>query len=524
MDLDANVFSSPVMLEKEDGTSYLFIKDIERGNFDEEKIAARVMYYRPYFTFDRRQENIPDHWLEFLPSLLAREKLAVDDSVYFSAYEALCRQFPEMAVSGSPPWWRVYLYEVACGDVLNEFKSSCSAALADAGLLVAGLCRGKDVAEFLEDTGDSRYDLLDGLLKEFKINALLVSSPLNAQEISGIPCHYLANVPSLVVYSEQKIYILTTRPIEQTFPKLKGIFPNLEQAFQSLGIDRNKAIGIEENHLAYQLYRELGLAQYEVRATGAVLRKWREDRAGEELPFYLIAAQVTRFGIETALAAARASLERGEAIYETDVENHLYAAYQDFKLFHQLSTAIQPYFVVLHTGERTRRPNLPQFAQVNRNTKTLKVDAGVLVIDRRGLIRAVSDLCRTLPLDSAAQELYAELDRLMVDVAIPSALPGRPGEQVYLAGVRDLIGREEQFVKLGVLPPGHRLGDRYDRNIGHVLGKQEPATLVFEKGNRFALQAGMIACVEYQWPYYPYAVGVEDMFLVSAQGTLNLTR
>ncbi|MEW6276547.1 MAG: hypothetical protein AB1556_15740, partial [Bacillota bacterium] len=173
MDLDANVFSSPVMLEKEDGTSYLFVKDIERGNFDEEKIAARVMYYRPYFTFDRRQENIPDHWLEFLPSLLAREKLAVDDSVYFSAYEALCRQFPEMAVSGSPPWWRVYLYEVACGDVLNEFKSSCSAALADAGLLVAGLRRGKDIAELLEDTGDSRYDLLDGLLKEFKINALL---------------------------------------------------------------------------------------------------------------------------------------------------------------------------------------------------------------------------------------------------------------------------------------------------------------------------------------------------------------
>ncbi|MCL6448156.1 MAG: hypothetical protein K6U04_08405 [Armatimonadetes bacterium] len=182
------------------------------------------------------------------------------------------------------------------------------------------------------------------------------------------------------------------------------------------------------------------------------MRKWREDRAGEELPFYLIVAQVTRFGIEAALAGARASLERGESIYETDIENHLYAAYQDFKLFHQLSTAIRPYFTVLHTGERTRRPNLPQFAKANRNTKSLKIDAGVLVIDRRGLIRAVSDLCRTLPLDSAAQEIYEELDRVMVDVAIPSALPGCLGEQVYLEGVRDLIGREEQFMKLGVLP------------------------------------------------------------------------
>ncbi|MCL6448155.1 MAG: hypothetical protein K6U04_08400 [Armatimonadetes bacterium] len=156
MDLGANVFSSPVMLEKEDGTLYLFVKDIEKGNFDEEKIAARVMYYRSYFTFDCRQENIPDHWFDFLPSLVARERLIADDTVYFSAYEALCRQAPEVAVSGSPPWWRVYLYEVACGDLLNEFKSSYSAALADAGVLVSGLSRGKDVAKFLEDAGDSR--------------------------------------------------------------------------------------------------------------------------------------------------------------------------------------------------------------------------------------------------------------------------------------------------------------------------------------------------------------------------------
>ncbi|NPV89958.1 MAG: hypothetical protein HPY50_04180 [Firmicutes bacterium] len=516
MDLDCRVFSSPLMLEKEDGTSYLFVKDIERGNFREQGLKTKVTYFRPYLTFDQQTEKMPDDWFEVLRINSKDKKIVVDDSVCYSVYEALKKEF-EVVVSEGVPWWRVYTYEVDPLDVLNEFMSTYDESLDDAKRIAPGL------TSIMQKHKDSRFEKLQELLGNLQIKTLLVSSPLNQQEITGIPFQFFNDNSCLTVCCQNRVFLLTNQPLTQSFPKLVGGFPNLKTAYESLPIDFKSPIGIEENNLSYGQFRDLGLSEDLVCPATVALRVWREIRAGEELPFYIIAARTTCYGIETAIERTKDAL-KGAAILETDVERFLYSAFKDFEKTNQLSVQIQPYFLVLHAGNRTRRPNLPQFSPVNSDTRSLKIDCGVLVIDRNGLVRAASDLCRTLTLDDNARELYQFVDQQMTGAAIPSAVPGKTGEEVYHAGTQELIQKQDRWVSIGVLPPGVDLAKEYNRDIGHVMGKQEPATLGFRKGNTFVLKDGMIGCVEYQWPYYPYAIGVEDMFLVTSQGAVNITR
>lgn len=525
MDLESYVFSSPLLVEKNDGSSVLLVKDIERGNFNEQNLKCQVKYFRTYFTFDGDNRDIPDTWLELLKSTIDGEELTVDDSAYFSAWEEL-NKIVDVTMTESPPWWRVYLYEINYVNVLDEFRASYPDALADAKQLAKELCQEKEILSIL-DNGyqDSRFDLLDQLLKDNRVKTLVISSPQNGQEVSGIPFRFIESVPSIVVYDNRRIYLLTSKPVEQSFPSLKGVYQNLAQAFRSLPLTYAGTIGIEENNLPFKLYKELGLEQYKHKPVGAMLRDWREKRAGEELPYYMTAAAVTRFGIETALKKVQNDLNKGKTILETDVECTLYSSFQDFMTSRQISTRQKPYFTVLHTGNRSRRPNLPQFTKIDKDTRSLKIDCGILVIDNKGLVRAVSDIARTLPLDAPAKEVYGIVSKIMVDVTIPYAVPGRTGEEVYLAGLKDLKELEGKLVKLNMLPAGqqHPL-DQYNRDIGHVMGKQEPANICFKLGNSLPLEDGMIGCVEYQWPYYPYTIGVEDMFLVSAKGSMNITR
>lgn len=524
MDLDSRGMSSPILIEKKDGSLLLIVKDIERGNFDEKKIKGEVSYYNPYFTFDGIPENTPKTWMELLQSTPMDDEIAVDGQVYMSAYRNLNQNF-RISVEASHPWWRVYLYEIRPEDVLTTFGASYSDAQQNAKQIVSGLRQQRELLPLLERSyRDDRFSTLDAMLQEMNLETMVVSSPVNGQEITGVPFAHLDGLPNLVLYHKGgRIALLTPKPLSQSFPKLTGVFPDIETTVKFLSFQLSSAVGIEENHLSYDLYRSLGFSGND-QPVSAKLRSWREQRAGRELPYYILAAQGTLNGIETALDRARQVLQKGQTLFETDVEQYLYAAYQEYRTAKALTVSFQSYFTVLHTGDRTRRPNLPQVCPIDAGTKTLKIDSGIWVIDGHGLLRGVSDLCRTLVLDQASQEIYEHFDKTMTDTTIPAAVPGKDGEFVYLEGVKPLIPLKEKLAAYKIMPDKVVIPDDYKRNIGHVVGKQEPATIGFEMGNRDVLKEGMIGCVEYQWPFYPYAIGVEDMFYIDHRRTINITR
>jgi len=519
LDLESKVASSPFMLEKDDGSCILVAKDIECGNFHEEGLQAAVKYYRPYLTFDPIVDIVAEDWLELVQENVEGNKLEVDECIYYAAFKELQAIF-DVNVTQGASWRRVYLYEINPDDVSNQMMVSYEQCRADVNRVAPSL------TGYLENFKNNRFKLLDEMLAQLKLDALLVSSPLNQQEIAGLPLDFFTKSEAVTFYYHNKVYVLSSQPIFHSLPQLTGVFPDLRTGLKSLigNDDGHISTGIEENHLPYGLFREVGLKEAGLRCISTELRKWREVSAGEELPYYIIAAQAARFGIETAIQYAENALNRGESILETDVEKQLYIAYQKFVEESELSISIRPYHTVLHSGSRSRRPNPPQFAPINADTRTMKIDAGLLAIDKNGLVRAVSDLARTLVRDENSRELYRFIENQMVNVAIPAAIPGKTGEEIYCIGTMELIANQNRWVEIGVLPEGIDLTKGYNRDIGHVLGKQEPVTLTFRQGNKVVLKNGMVCCMEYHWPYYPYGIGIEDMFAVTSQGVVNITR
>jgi Xaa-Pro aminopeptidase len=154
----------------------------------------------------------------------------------------------------------------------------------------------------------------------------------------------------------------------------------------------------------------------------------------------------------------------------------------------------------------------------------LKIDAGLEVYDPRGYLRAVSDITRSAVDGSKPCQFYTMLDQTLTDV-IAACRPGRSGADILQAGMSQIDNHRDWLTESGFCPPSERpLVDLFGRDIGHLLGKQEPATVVFQKGCGELLEPGMVAAAELQWPYHSYCVGVEDVFLVTEDNPINLTR
>lgn len=525
MNLDAKHSTTPLFIEKGDDR-FLLVKDIEKGNFDEGSVSAEVKYYNNYLTFDSNYTVLPPDWLELCEEIVGDDAVEIDDDIHASAYWKLSSAFTSV-LKKTGDWARIYIYETEREDVKRVFAAGNKAGYLDALKFIPYLKQGKDIAELLNQPDvDSRFALLDGFIRDQGTEALLISSPLNIQEVTGLPYEYCCLNDLLVIYNpDGLIQVLSNRPIDYAWFRLREICRNTGEMSGRFDICQYNAVGIEEDHLPYKYFHVLGLKREKVSGMGGVLRRWREIRASEDLSFYLIAARTTIEGIDAALEFAQEKFDKCEALTETDVQKRLYEYYGQCSINNDLRVRIIPYFIVLHAGHRTRRPNFPSFDLLSKHeTKTLKLDTGVLIVDQNGLIRACSDLCRTLAPAPEAEELYRYLDKVMIEDAIPAAVPGKTGEDVYNAGVSALISNDDQrWIDNGLLPQ-KGLEGKFERNIGHVLGKQEPANLGIAKGNQVVFEPGMVCCVEYQWPYDQYAIGVEDMFAVTRKGPFNLTR
>jgi Xaa-Pro aminopeptidase len=122
-----------------------------------------------------------------------------------------------------------------------------------------------------------------------------------------------------------------------------------------------------------------------------------------------------------------------------------------------------------------------------------------------------------------SRALYDLFKRGVTRTLIPAASAGRAGEAVHAIGANAVWNERARFASNSLfvdLPNPER---EYDRDVGHLLGKNNLAHLRLVPGDSQRLREGMIACCEYQWPIRGNAIAYEDTCLVTSGGGLNLT-
>ncbi|MPZ62971.1 MAG: M24 family metallopeptidase [Propionibacteriales bacterium] len=519
--LGIDQFRTALPLLITDGNDAVLVaKEIDRTNLEAiDKPGVRFAFHTPYFSFDRYErasdayQTLPDAVAD-----LAGTAVELDPDLPVGLHAELTERLgiPPVATEFPAP---MNHYRVPRATVAAQAAWGRDAVTAAAEEYLSVMPAQAQIRDWLtRPTGDVLASL-DELMAREGIEAILASSPLNVQELTGVPATLLADGTWAVYLREAPdVHVLARRELPwlglpEAAPADRGLVP---------GLVDGASLGYEELDLSRRAFAGFCLDDIVTRPASLVLRRWRELRTVDDAAYYLIGAQITRAGIDTAISVA----EQGMASGDNTTELQAYERYRGSIAADvaKLPIRVRTYFTHTHTGDRSHIPALATAHRIHRRT-SLKIDAGLEIYDEHGYLRAVSDITRTAVCTEASREFYDLLGRILTEHVIASCRPGRTGHEVFTAGMSELDRDRSWLVDSGFCPPSDLpLTEMFGRDIGHLLGKQEPATVVLEKGCTTRLEPGMAAAAELQWPYHDYCVGVEDIFLVTEDEPVNLTR
>lgn len=511
----------PVMVARDGQEPVMVVKEIDRTNLEAiEKPGVRFIFHTPYFTFDRSEKPT-----DARPNLVAAvAEIAgpapdLDPRLPVQFYRDLRDGLglPARPVGDGfiPP---LNIYRI--GRRTPGVAHYRGAATAAARPYLDELGAGRAASPWLDAPPSDRLALLDRLMAEQGIDTVLTSTPINVQELSGIPSSLVTDdVWALYGRESESVYVLSRRELAWL-----GL-PESRPAGRATVAELSGAtIGYEQLDLSMAAFEGFGIDALAHREASLLLRRWREMRSWEDLAFYVLGAQVTVRAIDAALDVVNEAVRAGRAVTELDAYERYRAKVAEEISGKGLPIRVRTYFTHAHGGNRSLIPARATAHPLNPLT-SLKIDAGVEVYDDRGALRAASDITRSAVGSAAAEEVYEILGRVLVEDVIAACRPGRTGNDVFTAGTDRLETFHTKFQEGGFCPPGTTpLRDMIGRDIGHLLGKQEPATVVFEKGNKERFEPGMVAAAEIQWPYHDHCIGVEDVFMTTESEPINLTR
>lgn len=509
------------MLYAGDDRQLVIAKEIDRTNLEAlERPSVAFVFHSPYFSFDRA-----DKPTDARPSLaaavaeVANASTRLDDALPVSLYGQLADQLGCGRAQTGRFQAPTYHYVVPRATVRAQVADCRAQALAAAAPYFDRLeSPGAALAWTRRATGDP-LALLDDMMAEQGVEAVVASSPLNVQELSGVPAAQVGP-GTWAVYQRaaRVVHVLARREVAWLgLPEAP-----LAHAGTLREIADGACVGYEELDLTQAAFDAFALADAPTAQASLLLRRWRERRCWEDLPYYVMAAQVTRAAIEEAVSLVEEGMAGGEFAAESDAYERYRAVVAE--QVRTLPIRVRTYFTHTHAGDRTHIPASATGHRIGRDT-SLKIDAGLEVYDPRGYLRAVSDVTRSAVGTDDARRFRALLDDALTAGAIASCRPGTTGEEVFRAGLDHLEPSRPWLTDAGFCPASDApLTEMFGRDIGHLLGKQEPATTVFQPGYGTTLEAGMIAAAEIQWPYRRYCVGVEDNFLITEDEPVNFTR
>jgi Xaa-Pro aminopeptidase len=512
----------PLMALRDGETPLIFVKEIDRTNIEHLRHKGVVfVWHSPYFTFGGLREPSDAH--DDLVTAVRDQvtgPLNLDSRMTVELFRELHEGAGGSAEVKSPFHPPVAHYVIARGEVDASFGRGRKELTEAASPLIKGLATNR-LDQWLTRTPEDRFRLLDRLMKQAGLDALLVASPLAIQDFTGIPMRAIGEGAWAVFpRGSQVVHLLSRREL----PWLDLPLARRAGADSVRELADGPRLGIEEVALSFCDWMGFGLERLEDKPATSLLRRWRELRSWEDLSAYIIGSRVTLDAIEDALGFVEHELAAGRRVTELNAYDKYRSRVGSSIRKNSFPIRVRTYFTHTHAGNRSHFPALATNHEISGQS-SLKIDGGLEIYDSRGMFLGVSDITRSAVGEPGTRSFYELLDRALLEGAIAACRPGVKGADVFAAGCAFLEPYRQDIIDGGFMPYSNApMGELFNRNIGHLIGKQEPATVEFKSSDSGSLEAGMIAAAEFQWPFADYCIGVEDLLLVTDNGPINLTR
>lgn len=527
LNFDAYRAASPILVANNDKT-YIVARHLDRGNMEEyikdaDLIPADCMpvYYNPYFAFAPIFPTAHKDFMAAMEFVMGKETtMTVNPEIPISLYQTLSERF-ELVLEEKTPVDLKNAYKLPLQDVSARFTAGRKTAAGIALHLISASKDKEELRKYIENTEDTRFTVLNDLMKANNLDAVLCTSPVAVQEIAGLGLErhkddefaacYQAGSEFVYLFSAEPLNDFAGHECEEVFiPFIKSI------------LDHGK-LGIEEQHFSYNWVDQFNLKSEQLVNALQLIRQSREARGAYNLSYYIIASRASAYAIDHAAAWAKEQILSGNEITEMDISRKYDSLVKEFRENYKIPFRIEKYWTGLHASDRSITPSYPFDHRVGKNCKALKIDAGLMIRDEKGMHLGASDIARSFAFDENAQEMYGKLEAYMVKDLIPSYKDGIVVKDIYDAAAARIEKDRKRLEEIGMIPESY-VGDVFRRDVGHVMGLQEPVSLWFDKGSEQIVREGMICAFEYQWSMQGYSIGVEDIFLIGKDHGINITR
>ena len=516
--LDArHVIYPPLLIDGERGL--MLLEEIERGSVPAAALPPGITpsYYAPYFRWDPAERSqIPHTVCDALRQVTHDVEVTVDAFTSIFLARTIRASAPaELAASWHNHTWR--RRRIRRNDVEARFQRTRSAATEAALISMKGDRDERRLRNAVEGSGSGgRFASLDALLDEMGLDVVVLSAPLNVQDVTGIAVPDQLS-PAIALYERGADCVEMVEPGAG-----EGSTIPLAEVGKRL---RGRRFGIDEQYLTVGQALACGLGIDEGAAVSDAVRAWRERASAFDTPYFVLAAKVTTAAIAATLDTLRGRLGAG-GMSEADVEQVLGSEYK--RALGRFDAAgsfrVRNAHMNVHAGSRTTRPSLPTDYRMGSAETSLKIDSGVFLMEPDGLVRAATDMGRTFVQGDAALDMYDVLRRAVADRAVPAARAGASGRDVFLAATSGLDAQREAIDRTGLGPRVGNFQEAYARYVGHTMDKQRHVSVHFTSRSTERLEVGMVGSIELPWAWDRYGLQYEDMFWAGEDAGFNLTR
>lgn len=517
------------MVFDEKREAFLVADNMDRGDFEfGGKNFKKMRFVSTFFTYEgvngtRKADEyscIVEAFRDTVPEgavLLLPGDMAMDS--FYDLQEAFTVKEDFSRFSSK----RYIVYQRSKEEVLNQIHEG-DAQIDDVAL---AFFENRETAASLEpyarDHTDTRFEKLDKLLAENGCGGILLSSPMNVQELAGLPFLEIEENECYVAYCRgaEQLFIIAERPLTLLKTQPVGSNVGLREAVEFAGEVCRWAV--EEAHLPISRSKEIGLDKTNTAGLSWNLRLWREERSCESLSYNIVAARLTAFCVDGARSWA-------EDMYCNDcrfTEKEVFAEYcrlrHVFIKKYNLPIQVSNYDASTYSSDRTDYCSVDWHYLIPKSAGSLRIDNGEFIMDKYGYIQATSDIARTACFSLPSRRMQQILFPVMREEIINKIRPGMSFGEIWEMGADAMAKHQEKFKELGMIPENVDFKMFYDRNIGHGMSKQTRTANFIVKANERILPAKFVGNIELPFNYRNDMVAVEDTWFVTEERAYNIT-